>query len=183
MTDAVDVYIEPVDPADTAPFPRGLALDLVLEVGTLKEILASYGLTPEAFKKILTNPAFRREYEAHQEAMKTEGWSFRKKCQAQAELYLNLVFRLANSDLTPAAVRADLIKNTVKWAGLDTPPSQNTPQADQLLPQMAEQLKNMPEGELEMRVLQVIARKGPQPAQQKDVTPPSGLVLENGHPV
>lgn len=183
MTDSVDVYMEPVDPANTAPYPRGLALDLVLEVGSLKDVLASYNLTPEDFRKIITNPAFRREYEAHQEAMKTEGWSFRKKCQAQAELYLNLVFRLANSDLTPAAVRADLIKSTVKWAGLDTPTPVSAQSPEQLLPQMAEQLRNMPEGELEMRVLQVIARKAPQPAQPRDVTPPTSLVLENGHTI
>lgn len=169
---------DPGDPATSAPYPRGLTLDLVLEAGTLKEILDSYELTPEQFKKILANPAFRKEYEGHKQAMETEGWSFRKKCQAQAELYLNLVFRLANSEQTPAAVRADLIKSTVKWAGLDTPPTQGTNQADQLLPMMAEQLKDMPEGELEMRVMQVIARKGP--AQPKTVqSSGSGLVLDN----
>lgn len=167
----VDVYMEPVDPAETAPYPRGLALDLVLEVAPLKDILNSYELKPEQFKKILTNPAFRKEYETHSEAMKTEGWSFRKKCQAQAELYLNLVFRLANSDMTPAAVRADLIKSTVKWAGLDTPAPnhQNTPEA--LLPKMAEQLKEMSDGELEMRVMSLVMRKSKAQPASVDVTP------------
>lgn len=173
MSNELDIYVEPEDPTLTGPYPRGLALDLVLEVGTLKEILDSYNLTPEAFKKIMANSAFRREYEAHKESMDTEGWSFRKKCQAQAELYLNLVFRLANSDHTPAAVRADLIKNTVKWAGLDTPQPVGVQTAEQLLPQMAEQLKSMGEGELEMRVMQIVMKRG---ATER----PAGLVIENG---
>lgn len=157
------------DPANAAPYPRGLTLDLALEVAPLKEILDSYELTPEKFKFILANPAFRKEYEQHKEDVQTEGWSFRKKAQMQAELYLNLVFRLANSDQTPAAVRADLIKSTVKWAGLDTPvvtPSQNT----QLLPQLAEQLKSMPDGELEMRVLQIVMKKSPAQPQPSGIT-------------
>ncbi len=156
--DSLDVA---VDPANSAPYPRGLALDLVLEVGPLKEILDSYELSPENFRKILANHAFRTEYEKLKEEMQTEGWSFRKKAASQAELYLNLVYRLASSDQTPAAVRADLIKSTVKWAGLDTPPPSAMQSPETLLPQMAEQLKNMPDGELEMRVMNLVLRKAP----------------------
>ena len=156
--DSLDVA---VDPANSAPYPRGLALGLVLEVGPLKEILDSYSLSPEKFKTILANQAFRTEYEKLKEEMQTEGWSFRKKAASQAELYLNLVYRLASSDQTPAAVRADLIKSTVKWAGLDTPPPSAMQSPETLLPQMAEQLKSMPDGELEMRVLQVVMKRGP----------------------
>lgn len=159
MSNELDIYVEPEDPTLTGPYPRGLALDLVLEVGTLKEILDSYNLTPEAFKKIMANSAFRREYEAHKESMDTEGWSFRKKCQAQAELYLNLVFRLTNSDHTPAAVRADLIRHTVKWAGLDSPVQVGTASTQNSLVELAQNVKSLPDGELEMRVLSVILRK------------------------
>ncbi len=162
--DSLDVA---VDPANSAPYPRGLALDLVLEVGPLKEILESYSLTPENFKTILANRAFRTEYEKLKEEMQTEGWSFRKKAASQAELYLNLVYRMVSSDQTPAAVRSELIRHTVKWAGLDTPPPSAMQSPETLLPQMAEQLKSMPDGELEMRVLSVILRKedGKRPIQ------------------
>ncbi len=162
--DSLDVA---VDPANSAPYPRGLALDLVLEVGPLKEILESYSLTPENFKTILANHAFRTEYEKLKEEMQTEGWSFRKKAASQAELYLNLVYRMVSSDQTPAAVRSELIRHTVKWAGLDTPPPSAMQSPETLLPQMAEQLKSMPDGELEMRVLSVILRKedGKRPIQ------------------
>lgn len=165
-----DLFSHPEDPACTAAFPRGLALDLVLEVGTLKEILDSYAITPEQFKKILTNPAFRQEYEAHKESMQTEGWSFRKKCQAQAELYLNLIFRLASSDQTPAAVRADLMKSVTKWAGLDTPSPVSSQSAEQMLPAMAAALRDMPDGELECKILQIVMKRVPKTAEPLTVT-------------
>lgn len=156
--DSLDVA---VDPANSAPYPRGLALDLVLEVGPLKEILDSYEISPENFRKILANHAFRTEYEKLKEEMQTEGWSFRKKAASQAELYLNLVYRMVSSDQTPAAVRSELIRHTVKWAGLDTPAPSAMQSPETLLPQMAEQLKNMPDGELEMRVMNLVLRKAP----------------------
>jgi hypothetical protein len=156
-----DYFTDPEDPASTAAYPRGLALDLVLEVGTLKEILDSYAISPEQFSRILTNPTFRREYEAHQESMQTEGWSFRKKCQAQAELYLNLIFRLASSDNTPAAVRADLMKSTVKWAGLETPANANAGNPTALLGDMAKAVQAMPDDELELRVTQLVLKRTP----------------------
>lgn len=163
----VDIYREPVDPAENAPYPRGLALDLVLEVAPLKDVLASYDLKPEQFRRILTNPAFRKEYEMHSEAMKTEGWSFRKKCQAQAEMYLNLVFRLANSDMTPAAVRAQLITNTVKWAGLDNPqPVGANTNSAVVLADMAKTMQSMSDEELEMRVTQMVIKRTPKPTPQ-----------------
>lgn len=177
--DIFDALNTAADPSVAAPFPRGLALDLVLEVGTLKEILDSYGLSAEQFQRILKNPAFRREYEAHKESMETEGWSFKKKAQAQAELYLNLVYRLATSDQTPAAVRADLIKSTVKWAGLDTPATPVVQQQEQLIPQLAEQLKNMPDGELEMRVLQIVMKKSSKDAVPASPAHTPGLLIEH----
>ena len=168
----------PVDPAGRAPYPRGLALDLVLEAGTLQEVLESYNITPERFKLILANPAFRQEYEAHEESIQHEGWSFRKKCQAQAEAHLDLVFRLANSDQTPAAVRADLIKHTVKWAGLDAPAPTAANNPADMLPQMAEQLKSLPDGELELRVMQIVMKRNPSAAPPPQ-SANSGLVIDH----
>ncbi len=175
-TDILEQLSLPPDPANAAPYPRGLALDLVLEVGTLKEILDSYSLTAEDFNRVLKNPAFRREYEANKESLDQEGWSFKKKAQAQAELYLNLMYRLASSDQTPAAVRADIMKSTVKWAGLDAPavPAQQ----NQLpLAEMAEQLKNLPDGELEMRVLQIVMKRTP--GGSIPVPTPGGRLIEH----
>ncbi len=157
-SDVIASLAIPPDPANRAPYPHGLILDLALGVGTLAEILDSYNLTPLQFKDILANPVFQHDYSSTLEEMKTEGWTFRKKAQAQAELYLNLTYRLATSDQTPAAVRADLIKHTVKWAGLDSPvQAQAGNQID--TSELANTLKALPDGELELRILQIVMRK------------------------
>jgi hypothetical protein len=91
--------------------------------------------------------------------LREEGFSFKVKAQAQAEQYLKEAWRLVHSPLTPANVRASLIQWTAKVAGLDNP----TPQAQQgALPLMAEQLKNLPDGELEMRVMSIVLRNSKQ---------------------
>ena len=166
----------PLDPANAAPYPRGLALDLALDAGSLQDILASHNLTPQEAKKIFSTPSFRTEYEALQETMREEGYSFRLKAQAQAEAHLGLVWRMANSETVPAAVRADLIKQTVKWAGLENP---NPPRPGTLntIPQEAlDQLRSLPDGELEVRVLQIISRRAPaQPPAQAE---PQGRLIE-----
>jgi len=174
--DILDTLSMPPDPSGAAPYPRGLALDLVLEVGTLKEILDSYNLTAEQFKKIMENPAFRREFDTHKESLETEGWSFKKKAQAQAELYLNLMYRLASSDQTPAAVRADIMKSTVKWAGLDAPATSNQNNNALPLAEMAAQLKDLPDGELEMRVMQIVMKRGGGPAP---IPTPGGVLIDH----
>lgn len=157
----------PADPASAAPYPVGLALDIVLEVGTLDQILKSYDISPDRFEIIQQNPAFKQELEGHRESMKIEGWSFRKKAQAQAELYLGLLYRLASSDTTPAAVRADIMKTTVKWAGLEAP-VQNSTAPEAQIPQLMEQMKNLSDGELELRVFQLISRRQ---KQEPDILP------------
>ena len=161
----------PDDPASSAPYPRGFALDLALETGSLKEILESYTLTPAQAQDIFANPAFRQEYEAHKESMQTEGWSFRRKCAAQAEAYLELLWRMAQNDLTPAPVRADIVKNTVKWAGLESTRT-DSPSFLTAPAEMLAQLQALPDTELEMRVLQIISRKKPQAPVEKLIEGP-----------
>jgi hypothetical protein len=169
-SDFIDSLNLPTDPSEKAPYPRGLSLDLVLEVGTLQEILDSYHLAPEQFKKILANPAFRKEYDTLREEMQTEGWSFRKKAASQAELYLNMVYRMASSDQTPAAVRASLIQSTVKWAGLDNPAASVGKGAPESLADMAQLVKAMSDGELEMRVMQLVLKRTPKPPAPEGIT-------------
>jgi hypothetical protein len=107
----------------------------------------------------------------HNDSLKVEGWSFRKKAQAQAEAYLDLVFGLVNSNTTPVQVKADLIKSTVKWAGLEAPPPQKQQQDVQAdLSVLAEELKNMSEGELELRVMQIVSKRTTTQATAPDGT-------------
>jgi hypothetical protein len=74
-----------------------------------------------------------------------------------------MVYRMASSDTTPAAVRASLIQSTVKWAGLDNPgPVGRNPQAD--LADIAKSVVSMSDEELELRITQMVVKRAPKPA-------------------
>jgi hypothetical protein len=161
----------PPDPARAAPYPQGLSLDLALETGTLESILESYSLTKEDFILILRNPAFKKELEEARESMKQEGWSFRKKAAYQAELYLHRIYDLIGKDTTPANVKADLIKATVRWAGYDAPVLATQANNGFDPAKIAEQMKTLTDGELEVRVAQIVFRNTkPQEPQPTGIT-------------
>lgn len=157
----------PPDPAAVAPFPQGLALELVLNTNLpLAEILGAYDLTPQEFRLILRNPDFRKEYEGYKEELKKEGWSFRQKSKAQAEAYLGMVWSMVHDQHTPSAVKADLIKQTVKWAGLEISP--NNPFAptpgsvfdtNSITQETLNTLKSLPDNELEIQVMRIISKR------------------------
>lgn len=160
-----------VNPAAAASYPTGLALDLVLNPEIpLPQVMESYGLTPEEFKRILRNPSFRREYDQHKEDLKNDGWSFKQKAKAQADRLLHTVWGIVHDPKAPSTVKADLIKSVVKWAGYDAPASQplagqatmvTLPGSDTQVPaQLLEQLKAMPDAELEARVTHILLRRG-----------------------
>lgn len=151
----------PPDPSKIAPYPRGLALDLALQTAPLPEILSSYQITAAEAKKIFANPAFRLEYDDAVAATKQEGYSFRRKAAAQAEAYLEVLWGMANSPLTPAPVRADIIKSTVKWGALDSTPAQSPAGGDMFSAEALKNLQSMPDQELEVSVMKIIARKTP----------------------
>jgi hypothetical protein len=177
-----------INPAAMAPYPVGLSLDIALESAPLLNILDSYGLTQDDYKVITQNPAFQRELADHRESLKIEGWSFRKKAQAQAEVYLDLIFGMVNSPQTPANIKADLIKSTVKWAGNDNPMPVITPQAQQQnLEQLSQQLKDMSDEELELKVLQLVTKQTvttntlPDGTRQTTTTVTSGAQIASTH--
>ena len=155
----------PPDPAASAIYPNGLALDIALEAATLPELMEAYHLTPVQLKQILRNPAFRAELQSYKLAIKEDGFSFRQKARAQAEEYLHTAWKLVHSPDVPASVKADLIKNTVKWGGLEAPPPATPGIAGNMVtPQMLEDLKSLPDSELEIRVMQVLVKRGQHPA-------------------
>lgn len=146
------------DPSAT-PYPRGLVLDIALKTAPLPSLLEAYGISPEEFKELTQHPVFRHDMLEMRDRLKEEGFSFRMKAQAQAEQYLKQAWDLVHSVDTPANVKADLIKWTTKVANLEPKPSnQGDFTGAAMLPQLAEQLKAMPEGELELKVMQIVLR-------------------------
>ena len=167
---------EPPDPAATAvanavsptpkipddptlpPYPRGLILDIVLKTAPISELLTAYQMSVEDFKRLAAHPRFLQDLRDAKAKLREEGGTFKVKLQAQAEQYLHEAWKLVHDPDTPANVKSDLIKWSVKASGLEAKPDAQDPA--NALPQLAEQLKSMPAGELEMRVYQILLRKG-----------------------
>lgn len=151
----------PDNPATTAPYPRGFALDLVLKTAPLPNLLTSYDLTPTQAKEILQNPAFKHEFEGLKESISKEGFAFKHKAAAQAEAYLELLWHMAHDDAVPSSVRADIVKNTVKWAALDQPALPGEQGGAFNPTEMINQMKNLPDADLEVQILRIISKKAP----------------------
>lgn len=106
------------DPADLG-FPPMLPMELALKIDTPQRICAHYGISREQFEQIVAHPVFVKQYQEAIEQLKVDGMSFKVKARMQAEDYLSTAFAMIKNPGTSDAVRADLIKNTVRWAGYD----------------------------------------------------------------
>lgn len=100
-------------------WPPMLPVELALAIDTPKAICEHYGITREDFAVIIAHPAFIRSYQEAIEQIKVDGAGFRLKARMQAEDFLTTSFQMVKNPATSDAVRADLIKNTVRWAGFD----------------------------------------------------------------
>ena len=106
------------NPADLG-FPPLLAMDLALKIAKPREVCEMYGITKQEFGEIIKHPVFVKAYQEAVEMLKTEGMAFRVKARLMAEGYLTTAYQMVQNGRTSDAVRADLIKSTVRWAGLD----------------------------------------------------------------
>jgi hypothetical protein len=106
------------DPAQIG-WPPTLPIEVALKTASMGEIREAYGYTPEEWMKLRDEPAFLADLAAAVEMVKTEGMSFKLKSRLQAEELLKTSWQLVHNADTPASVRADLIKSTVRWAGYD----------------------------------------------------------------
>jgi hypothetical protein len=110
--------VDPRNPTEMG-FPPMLPYEIAMQVDTPARICAAYGLTKAQFAALVHHPVFIKAYREAVEALKVDGMSFKVKARLQAEAYLDTAFKMAQNPGTSDAVRADLIKNTVRWAGYD----------------------------------------------------------------
>lgn len=117
------------DPA-ALTWPVTFPIELALRTSTPKAICESYGITREEFDELLETPAFVDELRSWSEKLKQEGMSFKIKAALQSEELLKTSWRMIHdaSGRIPASVRADLLKFTVRVAGLDASKDQATQQ-------------------------------------------------------
>lgn len=85
----------------------------------LPEILSRHAITPLELSGFSKDPVFDRKVKHYREEIRDKGITFRLKARAQAEELLTTSWSLIHHPDVSAAVKADLIKSTVKWAGLE----------------------------------------------------------------
>lgn len=102
-------------------WPAQLPIELALAEIPTKEIFASYGLTKADYLRLGADEGFCAQVVKYKEALKTDGVSFEMKARLQADALLQESWRMIHAPDTqvPPAVKADLIKSTMKWAGHD----------------------------------------------------------------
>lgn len=108
------------DPA-ALTWPPTLPVELALRQNTAQEICKAYGIDQAAWDILRFDPLFREEVRAAQEALRKDGMKFRTKAKLQSEELLKTSWALihAPNEQVPPAVKADLIKFTIRAAGLD----------------------------------------------------------------
>lgn len=125
----IDFY-HPSDPASLG-FPPTLPIEIALKTATTEELQKAYDLSVEEWDALWQNPQFVGAVAGAMEAIQKEGMSFKMKARLQSEELLKTSWKMihAPSDEVPPSVKADLLKFTIKAAGLvEDPKAQSAPQ-------------------------------------------------------
>lgn len=86
---------------------------------TLDEIKNRHRIGTDELLVFNRDPVFLKRVESYREEIREKGLTFRLKARAQAEELLTTSYMLIHDPAVSPAVKADLIKSTVKWAGLE----------------------------------------------------------------
>ena len=100
-----------------------LAFDVALKLegsgDKTADMLARHDLKKTDFLKFQRDPVFQKAVKHYREEVREKGLTFKLKARAQAEELLTTSWLLIHSPDVSPAVKADLIKSTVKWGGLE----------------------------------------------------------------
>ncbi len=100
-----------------------LAFDIALTLEgsgeTLQEIIGRHNITTNDVLVFNSDPIFLKKVEHYRGEVREKGLTFKLKARAQAEELLTTSWLLIHDPVVSPAVKADLIKSTVKWAGLE----------------------------------------------------------------
>lgn len=113
---------------DTSPLKHTkwsdrLAFDVALTLEgsgeTLQEVMGRHSIDANDLIVFKRDPVFLKKVEHYRDEVREKGMTFRLKARAQAEELLTTSYLLIHDPGVSPAVKADLIKSTVKWAGLE----------------------------------------------------------------
>jgi len=96
-----------------------LALALEGSGEPIKDILAQHNLSKQDLDGFLNDNVFKSQLGDFRQQIRDKGLTFRLKARTQAEELLMTSWNLIHDGMVSPAVKADLIKSTVKWAGLE----------------------------------------------------------------
>lgn len=111
-------YQTPDNPAELG-WPATFPIEVALRVAPIKEICEAHGIDRQEWDRMRVDPGFQSVLAGYVDLLKKEGMSFKLKAQIQSEELLKTSWELIHGKDTPPVVKADLIKHTVKVAGLD----------------------------------------------------------------
>lgn len=100
-----------------------LAFDIALTLEgsgePMAELMARHHITSHDVMTYHADPVFLKKVDHYRNEIRDKGMTFRLKARAQAEELLSTSYLLIHDPSVSPAVKADLIKSTVKWAGLE----------------------------------------------------------------
>ena len=100
-----------------------LAFDVALTLEgsgeTLQEVITRHNISANDILTFNADPIFLKKVEGYRTEVREKGLTFKLKARAQAEELLTTSWLLIHDPAVSPAVKADLIKSTVKWAGLE----------------------------------------------------------------
>lgn len=100
-----------------------LAFDVALMLEgsgeTMQEVLTRHKISANDILVYKQDPVFLKKVEHYQAEVRDKGLTFKLKARAQAEELLTTSWHLIHDPAVSPAVKADLIKSTVKWGGLE----------------------------------------------------------------
>ena len=100
-----------------------LAFDVALTLEgsgeTLQEVMSRHNISANDILVFNADPVFLKKVEGYRNEVREKGLTFKLKARAQAEELLTTSWLLIHDPAVSPAVKADLIKSTVKWAGLE----------------------------------------------------------------
>jgi len=108
------------DPS-TWMWPPTLPVEIALKTATIKELCEEYNISRADWLIIKETPAFQAEVVNAIDMLRKDGMDFKMRAQLQSKELLKRIWEMthASFDIVPPSVQADLIKFTVKAAGLD----------------------------------------------------------------
>jgi hypothetical protein len=96
-----------------------VALTLEGSGETLQEVIKRHNISANDILTFNADPIFLKKVAGYRTEVREKGLTFKLKARAQAEELLTTSWLLIHDSAVSPAVKADLIKSTVKWAGLE----------------------------------------------------------------